>query len=113
MDEGPDALARYVEQVKAKAGRFSDRIKGFRYITQDHAPGVSNPMRQESFIESLRWLAVNGYSHDFVVDSTRFGIAALADISECLAQVYAGLDPEVRSRFVIGRAIRAPGAEPY
>jgi hypothetical protein len=103
MDEGPEALESYVAKVKEAAGPHAERIRGFRYIVQDFAPGPSNPMLDQRFVESLQWLAKNKYSHDFVVDSAKFGVAALADIYECLSRVHTGLAQGVEGRFVIGK----------
>jgi hypothetical protein len=104
MDEGPVALESYVAKVKEAAGPHAERIRGFRYIVQDFAPGPSNTMLDQRFVESLQWLAKNNHSHDFVVDSAKFGVAALADIYECLSRVYAGLPQGMQGRFVIGKA---------
>lgn len=106
MNEGPEALASYVTKVKAVAGPSSDRIRGFRYITQDDAPGASNPMSQQPFVDSLQWLAKIGYSHDFVVDSKNFGIQALQDVADCLTRVATGLEEGSQAKFVIGAILR-------
>ncbi len=97
---GPDALCRYVEKVKAKAGSCNHLIKGFRYLVQDKPKGT---MTQPNFIESLRWLGEHDYTFDLGVDQRSGGDWQLEEAVEMIWKAHKGLPEEKKVTVIISR----------
>lgn len=83
---GPDALNRYLGEVRRRAGNSFSKIKGFRYLLQDKPAGT---MLSQSFIQSLQALGTEGLSFDLGIDARSGGLYQLEEACEMLDRVYA------------------------
>ena len=95
---GREALARYVEQVKLRAGEVGDRVVGFRYLLQDKPKGT---MLQPGFIDGLRWLGEQRFSFDLGVDYRSGGKWQLDEAIQLIQRVQEGASDADRLVFVI------------
>ena len=102
---GAEALERYVEQVKARAGSRSHLIKGFRYLVQDKPEGT---MTQPKFIESLRWLGEHDYTFDLGVDHRKGGEWQLEGAYEMIHKAHEGVLEEKKITVVISKRSPCP-----
>ena len=97
---GRVGLARYIEQVKIRAGEVSNRVVGFRYLLQDKAKGT---MLQPRFIDGLRWLGEQSYSFDLGVDYRSGGIWQLDEAIQMIQTVQEGASEASCVVFVISK----------
>ncbi len=68
---GPEALARYLLEVRKRAGDSFNKIKGFRYLLQNKPAGT---MLSDNFIRSLQALDTQGLSFDLGIDARSGGL---------------------------------------
>ncbi|RMD42728.1 hypothetical protein DV735_g2456, partial [Chaetothyriales sp. CBS 134920] len=81
-----DGLSQYVDQaVQTFSSEKRHLIKGFRYLLQDKPRGVA---LTPSFIQSLRWLGLHGYSFDLAVDARSAGLHQLDEACRMMDLVY-------------------------
>lgn len=84
---GPEVLARYLLEVRKRAGDSFNKIKGFRYLLQNKPPGT---MLSDNFITSLQVLGTQGLSFDLGIDARSGGLHQLEEACEMLERVNAG-----------------------
>lgn len=89
---GPEALARYMAEVRKRAGNSFHKVKGVRYLLQDKPAGT---MLSQSFLESLQALGNQHLSFDLGIDSRSGGLHQLEEACEMLDRVCAD-DTHVR-----------------
>ena len=99
---GAEAMCRYVERVKARAGSVSERITGFRYLVQDKPRST---MLQPGFIEGLRWLGEQGYVFDLGVDHRSGGLWQLDEAVEMVLRAHEGVPEDKKVAIVISEAM--------
>ncbi len=97
---GSEALCRYAEKVKTRAGSYKDLVKGFRYLVQDKPKGT---MTQPNFIDSLRWLGKHGYTFDLGVDQRSSGDWQLDEAVEMIRKAHEGVLEEKKVTVIISR----------
>ena len=83
---GPEALARYLAEVRDRAGDSFNKIKGFRYLLQNKPYGT---MLSPSFIGSLQAMGNQGLSFELGIDARSGGIRQLEEACEMLERVKA------------------------
>ena len=104
---GSEALGRYVERVKVRAGSHSNLIKGFRYLVQDKPEGT---MKQPHFVESLRWLGEHGYSFDLGVDHRNGGDWQLEEAFDMIRKAHEGVPEDNKVTVIVSmNRISSPG----
>jgi L-rhamnono-1,4-lactonase len=86
MPAAPDALARYLGEVRKRAGDSFNKIKGFRYLLQDKPAGT---MLSQNFISNLLALGAQNLSFDLGIDSRSGGLHQLEEACELLNRVHA------------------------
>jgi len=102
MPSGPEALAKYLDAVKAEAGPVAwPKIKGFRYLVQDKPAGT---MLGDGFIESLKLLGRRGFVFDLGVDQHRRGRAQLEEAVEMIDRAHEGVPEEEKVVFIISES---------
>ena len=95
---GVEALSRYVEQVKSKAGNISNRTAGFRYLVQDKPHST---MLQPDFVEGLRCFGEHGYVFDLGIEQRSAGLWQLEQAIEMIAKVNQGVPEKKKVAMVI------------
>jgi L-rhamnono-1,4-lactonase len=99
LPSGAQALERYVERVKERAGEAWGKVRGFRYLVQCKPQGV---MLGEGFIEGLRWLGKKGFAFDLGVDHHRDGDWQLEEVLEMVARAHEGVLEEEKVTLILG-----------
>ena len=99
---GVITLARYVDQVRAKAGPISDRIAGFRYLVQDKP---ASTMLQANFIEGLRWLGGKGYLFELAIDQRSGGLWQLDEAISMISKANEGVAENDQVTIVISATL--------
>ncbi|KAL8735317.1 MAG: hypothetical protein Q9166_000862 [cf. Caloplaca sp. 2 TL-2023] len=98
LPSGADAMQRYVQRVKDRAGKMWPLVKGFRYLVQDKPPRT---VLGDGFIESLRWMGRNGFAFDLGVDARSGGLWQLREAVEMIDKAHHGLPEDQRVRIII------------
>ncbi|KAL9115736.1 MAG: hypothetical protein Q9227_000104 [Pyrenula ochraceoflavens] len=86
---GPTALSHYISLARSpphcpSEPLFRNYVKGFRYLLQDKPAGtLSSP----AFVDSLRWMAREGYVFDLGVDARQGGVGQVREVCEVLDEL--------------------------
>lgn len=102
MPEGAESVESYVSQLRNVMGEHFSLLKGIRYLLQDFPPGPSDPLLQDQFLRSLKWLGQQSLIFEITVDTARFGKQMYADIIDCIGRVEADQMEGEKTRFIIG-----------
>ncbi|KAK7217174.1 hypothetical protein V2G26_005177 [Clonostachys chloroleuca] len=86
LPSGPATLETYLDRAKQVAGPAWPKVKGFRYLLQDKAPGTA--LRQD-FIESLKLLGRRRFIFELCVDYHHKGKSQLDDTVELIKRAHA------------------------
>ncbi|VUC26639.1 unnamed protein product [Clonostachys rosea] len=86
LPNGPATLEKYLDRAKQVAGPAWPKVKGFRYLLQDKAPGTA---LEQNFIESLKLLGRKGFVFELCIDYHQNGRGQLDDTVELVKRVHA------------------------
>ncbi|CAG9978692.1 unnamed protein product [Clonostachys byssicola] len=86
LPNGPAVLETYLDKAKQVAGPAWPKVKGFRYLLQDKAPGTA--LRQD-FVESLKLLGRRRFVFELCVDYHHKGKIQLDDTVELIKRAHA------------------------
>lgn len=98
LPSGAEAMVRYVERAKDRAGGTWQLVRGFRYLVQDKPAGT---MLSDGFIDSLRWMGHNGYAFDLGVDARSGGLWQLTEAVDMIERAHRGVTEEDKVVVVI------------
>jgi L-rhamnono-1,4-lactonase len=102
LPSGVEALERYVEMVRERAGESWLKIRGFRYLVQDKKEGT---MLGEGFIEGLKWLGRKGFAFDVGVDHHRGGDWQLDEAAQMIRRAHEGVAEGDKVTFILSRLL--------
>jgi len=102
LPSGVEALERYVEKVRERAGGSWGKIRGVRYLVQDKKAGT---MLGDGFIEGLKWLGRKGLAFDVGVDHHRGGDWQLDEAVEMIRRAHEGVGEGEKVTFILGRLL--------
>ena len=96
---GPEALAKYLDKVKAAAGEKTwAKVKGVRYLVQDKPHGT---MLTDEFIGSLKLLGKMGLAFDVGVDQHQRGKKQLDELVEMVGRAHDGVPEDDKVTFIL------------
>lgn len=102
LPSGAQALERYVEMVRERAGESWEKIRGFRYLVQDKKEGT---MLGTGFIEGLKWLGTKGFTFDVGIDHHRGGDWQLDEAVQMIRRAHEGVAEEEKVTFILGTSL--------
>ncbi|KAL8723210.1 MAG: hypothetical protein Q9225_000476 [Loekoesia sp. 1 TL-2023] len=85
LPSGFEAMSRYIDKAKDRAGSTWQLVRGYRYLVQDKPPKT---MLSDEFINSLRWLGRSKYAFDLGVDARSGGLWQLREAVEMIRRAH-------------------------
>lgn len=101
---GAQAMSKYYDKIKHRAGNLCHLVKGFRYLVQDKPSGT---MLTNGFVDSLRWMGENGFAFDLGIDVRSGGLWQLNEAYEMIRRAHAGVSEDKQVRIVISKEFHA------